>query len=133
MNRRGASVFLLTAAVMLVIAGSTPVSERAGAQGLFFGAQRFPAIDVDSNDNLYLMMPTATARASEDRPHRQIFCTMSRDAGVNWENLPETGNRTSSPGEAFGASLAVSKNGKARVYVTCHDNSTGTTQAYLIS
>src|SRR5436190_8717440 len=132
MNRRSASVLLLTAAVMLVIAGSTPVSEGARAQGVFFGAQRFPAIDVDSNDNLYLMMSTATAPASEHRPHSQIFFTMSRDSGVNWDNLPETRNLTNSPGEAFGPSLAVNKNGKARVYVTYHDNSTGTTQAYLI-
>ncbi len=131
MNRRSASVLLLTAAVMLVIAGSTPVLERARAQGLFFGAQRFPAIDVDSNDNLYLMMSTATAPASEHRPHSQIFFTMSRDSGVNWDNLPQTRNLSNSPGEAFGPSLAVNKHGKARVYVTYHDNSTGTTQAPL--
>jgi hypothetical protein len=133
MNRRSASVFLLTASVILVIGGSTPVLERARAQGLFFGAQRFPAIDVDSNDNLYLMMSTATAPASEHRPHSQIFFTMSRDSGVNWDNLPQTRNLTNSPGEAFGPSLAVNNNGKVRVYVTYHDNSTGTTQAYLIS
>jgi hypothetical protein len=133
MNRRSASVFLLTAAVMLVIAGSTPVLERARAQGVFFGAQRFPAIDVDSDDNLYLMMSTATAPASAHTPHSQIFFTMSRDSGVNWDNLPQTRNLSNSPGEAYGPSLAVNRNGKLRVYVSYHDNSTGTTQAYLIS
>jgi len=126
-------VFLLFAAMMLVLAGPTPVFERARAQGLFFGAQRFPAIDVDSNDNLYLMMSVATAPASEHRPHSQIFFTMSRDFGITWDNLPHTRNLSKSPGEAFGPSLAVNRNGKLRLYVSYHDNSTGTTQAYLIS
>ena len=133
MNRRSASLVFFIAALMLVLAGSTPVLDRARAQGVFFGAQRFPAIDVDANDNLYLMMSVATAPASEHRPHSQIFFAMSRDFGVNWDNLPQTRNISKSPGEAFGPSLAVNKIGKARVYVTYHDNSTGTTQAYLIS
>lgn len=133
MNKRTASVFLLFAAVMLVLAGPTPVFERARAQGVFFGAQRFPAIDVDANDNLYLMMSVATAPASERRPHSQIFFTMSRDFGVTWDNMPRTRNLSNSPGEAFGPSLAVSRNVKLRVYVSYHDNSNGTTQAYLIS
>ncbi len=126
-------MFLLFAAVMLVLAGPTPVFERARAQGLFFGAQRFSVIDVDANDNLYLMMSVATAPASEHRPHSQIFFTMSRDSGITWDNLPQTRNLSNSPGEAFGPSLAVNRNGKLRVYVSYHDNSTGTTQAYLIS
>jgi hypothetical protein len=133
MNKRTASVFLLFAAVMPVLAGRTPVFERARAQGLFFGAQRFSVIDVDANDNLYLMMSVATAPASEHRPHSQIFFTMSRDFGTTWDNLPQTRNLSNSPGEAFGPSLAVNRNGKLRVYVSYHDNSTGTTQAYLIS
>ena len=123
----------MCAAVVLVLAGPTPVFQRARAQGLFFGAQRFPAIDVDSNDNLYLMMSVATAPASEHRPHSQIFFTMSRDSGATWDNLPQTRNLSKSPGEAFGPSLAVNRNGKLRVYVSYHDNSNGTTQAYLIS
>jgi hypothetical protein len=57
---------------------------------------------------------------------------MSRDGGSSWDNLPETRNLSNSPGEAFGPSVAVNRNGKTRVYVTYHDNSTGTTQAYLI-
>jgi len=126
-------MFLLFVAVMLALAGSTPVFERARAQGLFYGAQRFPAIDVDANDNLYLMMSVATAPASEHRPHSQIFFTMSRDFGITWDNLPQTRNLSKSPGEAFGPSLAVNRNGKLRVYVSYHDNSNGTTQAYLIS
>lgn len=124
-------MFLVAAAAMLATAGSSPLSSRARAQG-FFGAQRFPAIDVDSADNLYLMMSVATAPASEHRPHSQIFFTMSRNGGADWDNLPQTRNLSKSPGEAFGPSLAVNKNGTARVYVAYHDNSTGTTQAYLI-
>lgn len=126
-------MFLVFAAVLLIVAGPAPVFERARAQGLFFGAQRFPAIDVDANDNLYLMMSVATAPASEHRPHSQIFFTMSSDFGVTWDNLPQTRNLTNSPGEAFGPSLAVHRNGKLRLYVSYHDNSNGTTQAYLIS
>jgi hypothetical protein len=132
MNRRSFSVFLLAAAVMLAIAGSSPLSSRARAQGTFFGAQRFPAIDVDGSDNLYLMMSVATAPASEHRPHSQIFFTMSRNGGADWDNLPQTRNLSNSPGEAFGPSLAVSRTGKLLIYVTYHDTSTGTTQAYLI-
>ncbi|MEK6285190.1 MAG: sialidase family protein [Acidobacteriota bacterium] len=131
MNRKSVSVILLAAAVMLVIAGSSPMSRRARAQ-TFFGAQRFPAIDVDSGDNLYLMMSVATAPASEHRPHSQIFFTMSRDYGAAWDNLPATRNLSNSPGEAFGPSLAINKTGKVKIYVAYHDNSTGTTQAYLI-
>src|SRR5216684_5416998 len=110
MNRTITVLLLVAAMTMFAAAGSSPVLRNARAQGQFFGAQRFPAIDVDSNDNLYLMMSTATAPASEHRPHSQIFFTMSRDSGVNWDNLPETRNLTNSPGEAFGPSLAVNKN-----------------------
>lgn len=131
MNRRIISVFLLAAAAMLVLVGSYPLSSRARAQG-FFGAQRFPAIDVDRADNLYLMMSVATAPASEHRPHSQIFFTMSRNGGADWDNLPQTRNLSKSPGEAFGPSLALSKDIPARIYVAYHDNSTGTTQAYLL-
>ena len=127
-------MFLLFASLMVGLAGPGAVIERAGAQGgIFFGAQRFPAIDVDANDTLYLMMSVATAPASEHRPHSQIFFTMSKDFGANWDNWPQTRNITKSPGEAFGPSVAATKNGKARVYVSYHDNSRGTTQAYIIS
>ncbi|HKE58971.1 MAG TPA: sialidase family protein [Pyrinomonadaceae bacterium] len=132
MNRR--SVFLLVVIAALILAGVGPSSiiKRTRAQG-FFGAQRWPAIDVDNNDNLYLMMSVATAPASEHRPHSQIFFAMSTDSGVNWDNAPQTRNLTKSPGEAFGPSLAVNRHGKVRVYVTYTDNSSGTTQAFLIS
>jgi len=122
----------MAAVATLGIAGSAPLSRRAHAQGVFFGAQRFPAIDVDSGDHLYLMMSVATAPASAHTPHSQIFFTMSRNGGADWDNLPETRNLSNSPGEAFGPSLAVNKTGKARIYVSYHDNSNGTTQAYLI-
>jgi hypothetical protein len=134
MKRRSIRVALVTAmaAAMLFAPAGSPLSERATAQGTFFGAQRFPAIDVDANDNLYLMTSTATAPASAHTPHSQIYFTMSRDYGATWDNLPHTRNLSNSPGEAFGPSLAVYKNGKLRIYVSYHDNSTGTTQAYLI-
>ncbi len=132
MNKRTIYVFLLSALV-LGLAGPTKMVERANAQGVFFGAQRFPAIDVDGNDNLYLMMSVATAPASEHRPHSQIFFTMSKDFGITWDNLPKTRNLSKSPGEAFGPSLAVNKNGKVRIYVSYHDNSSGVNQAHLIS
>ena len=134
MSKRAWFVFLLFVSLMAGLAGPGAVIKRAGAQGgIFFGAQRFPAIDVDANDSLYLMMSVATAPASEHRPHSQIFFTMSKDFGANWDNWPQTRNLSKSPGEAFGPSLAVTKNGKARVYVSYHDNSRGTTQAYIIS
>ena len=56
-------MFLAAAVALLVLAGSLPLSSRARAQ-TFFGAQRFPAIEVDTADNLYLMMSVATAPAS---------------------------------------------------------------------
>lgn len=131
MNRRIVLVFLAAAVAMLVVAGSIPLSSKTRAQ-TFFGAQRFPALDVDFNDNLYLMMSVATAPASEHRPHSQIFFTMSRNGGDDWDNLPETRNLSNSPGEAFGPSVAVSKSAPLRIYVSYHDNSNGTTQAYLL-
>jgi hypothetical protein len=131
MNRRIVLVFLVAAVAMLVVAGSIPLSSKTRAQ-TFFGAQRFPAIDVDANDNLYLMMSVATAPASEHRPHSQIFFTMSRNGGDDWDNLPATRNLSNSPGEAFGPSVAVSKSGALRIYVSYHDNSNGITQAYLL-
>src|SRR5258706_14080775 len=100
------------AAVMILTVGISPLSKRAVAQATFFGAQRFPAIDVDSNDNLYLMSSTATAPASAHTPHSQIYFTMSRDHGASWDNLPHTRNLSNSPGEAFGPSLAVNKAGQ---------------------
>src|SRR5262245_42357662 len=131
MIRRSGSVFLLALAMILATAGSPQLPNKARA-ATFFGAQRFPAIDVDSSDKLYLMMSTATAPASEHRPHSQIFFTMSRDGGNSWDNFPETRNLSNSRGEAFGPSLAVNKNSTTRAYVTYHDDSNGPTQAYLI-
>src|SRR4030095_10906158 len=133
MNRRRIFLLIVIAALVLAGVGPSPVLKKAHAQFGFFGAQRWPAIDVDANDNLYLMMSVATAPASEHRPHSQIFFTMSRNGGTDWDNEPQTRNLSKSPGEAFGPSLAVSKNIPARLYVTYHDNSSGTTQAFLLS
>src|ERR1044071_673196 len=120
MKKRSISALLVVASTMLLIPALSPLAERTSAQGMFFGATRFPAIGVDASDNLYLMMSVATAPASEHRPHSQIFFTMSRDRGTTWDNLPLTRNLSNSPGEAFGPSLAIYKNGVARVYVTYH-------------
>jgi len=133
MRRRSIVVIVVAAAVMIAVAGPFPTARQARAQvGIQFGAQRFPAIDVDRNDILYLMMSVATAPASEHRPHSQIFFVSSEDGGTTWNNLPHTRNLSNSRGEAFGPSLAVNKVGKARVYVTYGDNSSGVTEAFII-
>lgn len=130
MKKRSALVFVPVALFMLMAASLSPWPRQARAQfATQFGATRFPAIDTDKGDNLYLMMSVATAA---DRPHSQIFFAMSQDSGVSWNNFPETRNLSKSKGEAFGPSLAINKNGTTRVYVAYHDDSNGITQAYLI-
>ncbi len=130
MKYKHALVLVPISLFALVAAGLSPWPQRAEAQFAGrFGATRFPAIDVDENDSLYLMMSVATA---SDRPHSQIFFTMSRDSGTNWNNFPATKNLSKSKGEAFGPSVAVTKQGVIRVYVAYHDDSNGTTQSYLI-
>lgn len=119
----------------LVFALAIPCAEfsTVDAQGpTVFGAQRFPAIGVDRTNKVYLMMSTATKPAGAGTPGSQIFFTMSKNGGTSWDNLPITRNLSRSRGEAFGPSIAISKAGKTRVYVTYHDDSNGTTQAYLI-
>jgi hypothetical protein len=121
-------------AILLVLASGGIAPRPVSAQfPMFFGATRFPAIEVDGSDRLYLAMSVATAPASEHRPHSQIFFTASKDGGRNWDNLPQTRNLTNSPGEAFGPSLVVSKQGPLHLYIAYHDNSTGTYEAYLLS
>lgn len=130
MKKIHALVFVPVTLFLIMAAGWSPWPRRAEAQfATQFGATRFPAIDVDKSDNLYLMMSVATA---SDRPHSQIFFTMSRDSGTTWDNFPATKNLSKSKGEAFGPSVAVTKLGVVRVYVVYHDDSNGITQAYLI-
>src|SRR5918911_113612 len=113
MNKRTAFILLFVLSLALAPASFSPLARRAEAQGqLAFGAQRFPAIVIDQNDNLYLTMSTATAPASERRPHSQIFFTVSRDYGLSWDNVPTMRNLSKSPGEAFGPSIAVNRQGK---------------------
>src|SRR5436853_580653 len=132
MNRKAA--FVMFFAILFVLASSGLAPRPVSAQfPMFFGATRFPAIEVDGSDRLYLAMSVATAPASEHRPHSQIFFTTSKDGGHTWDNLPQTRNLTNSPGEAFGPSLVVSKEGPLRLYIAYHDNSTGTYEAYLLS
>jgi BNR repeat protein len=123
------------AAIILLLA-VTFAFESLSAKAQFpghFGATRAPALDVDKSDSLFLMMSVATKPAGENTPGSQIFFTVSRDGGASWDNLPLTRNLSKSPGEAFGPALAVFKKGKSRAYTVYHDNSNGTTQAYLIS
>jgi len=97
-----------------------------------FGATRAPAIDVDKSDKIYITMSVATKPAGAGTPGSQIFFTMSNDGGRTFNNLPLTRNLSKSRGEAFGPSMAINRNGKTRVYVVYHDNSTDTTQAYMV-
>ncbi|HJQ24434.1 MAG TPA: sialidase family protein [Blastocatellia bacterium] len=131
MNRKAAVVIFFAILFVLASAGLAPRPTSAQAP-MFFGATRFPAIQVDGNDNLYLAMSVATAPASEHRPHSQIFFTQSKDGGTSWDNLPQTRNLSSSRGEAFGPSLVVSKDGPLKVYIAYHDDSTGINEAYLL-
>ena len=131
MNRKVAIVIFFTILLVLVSSGLAPRPVSAQLP-MFFGSTRFPSLQVDGNDRLYLAMSVATAPASEHRPHSQIFFTTSKDGGRNWDNLPQTRNLTNSPGEAFGPSLVASKDGPLRVYIAYHDNSTGQTEAYLL-
>jgi hypothetical protein len=120
-------------AILFVLASTGLAPRPVSAQfPSFFGSTRFPAIEVDGSDRLYLAMSVATAPASEHRPHSQIFFTTSKDGGQSWDNLPQTRNLTNSRGEAFGPSLVVSKEGPLRLYIAYHDNSTGTYEAYLL-
>ncbi len=96
------------------------------------GAQRAPSIDIDRNDNLYLMMSAATKMASAGTPGSQIFFTQSENYGASWDNVPFTRNLSNSNGEAFGPALFVTKVGKPKIYVTYHDSAPGPTQAFLI-
>src|ERR1044071_5413867 len=125
--------FVLLVASVFVLAALNPFPRRVQAQvPTLFGSTRFPALDIDKDDHLYLMMSVATAPASEHRPHSQIFFTLSKDGGAHWDNFPETRNLSKSKGEAFGPSLVVTKTGTLRSYVVYHDDSTGTNEAYLL-
>jgi len=130
MKKRSALVMVPAAVFALMAVSLSPWPRHAQAQfPTQFGATRFPAIEIDKSDHLYLMMSVATA---SDRPHSQIFFTMSRDSGQTWDNFPETKNLSKSKGEAFGPSVAVNKKGTTRVYVVYHDDSRGINQAYLV-
>lgn len=131
MNRKVTYVIFFAILFALAAGGLAPRPVRAQLPQ-FFGSTRFPAIQVDRNDNLYMAMSVATAPASEHRPHSQIFFTQSKNGGQSWDNLPQTRNLTNSPGEAFGPSLVVSQEGTLRLYIAYHDNSTGTYQPYLL-
>lgn len=126
MKRRVLLVSLLAAGLIC----ASPQTENVPAQIIgAFGATRAPSIAVNQKDHLYLAMSVATSVTGG--PHSQIFFAVSVDGGVNWDNLPRTRNLSSSPGEAFGPSLAITKVGGIRAYLTYHDNSNGITQAYL--
>ena len=131
MKKRNALILLAAFIFALTAVNISP--RRAQAQlGGQFGAQRFPAIDVDKNDKIYLATSTATGTAAEMRPHSQIFFASSGDGGTNWSNFPQTKNLTKSKGEAFGPSLVVTKKGTPRAYIAYHDDSPGVTEAFLL-
>jgi hypothetical protein len=138
MNKRVALLSILAAVFMMSASGLTPYRQslwlaRVEAQAqIGFGGTRAPAIDVDKSDNIYVMMSTATNPPSARTPGSEIFFTRSTDGGNNWDNFPITRRLTRAEGEAFGPSLGVTKRGKTRVYTVYHDNSDGTTQAYMI-
>src|SRR6185503_6285408 len=128
MKKRTALILLAALIFALTTVSISP--RRAQAQfPTQFGAQRFPAIDVDKNDKLYLATSTATGT---DRPHSQIFFASSGDGGKSWSNFPQTKNLTKSQGEAFGPSLVVTKQGTPRAYIVYHDDSPGVTEAFLL-
>jgi hypothetical protein len=133
MNKRIALTFFVIAVCAMATSstGPFPASRRVEAQASF-GAQRTPTIEVDKSNNLYLFTSTATKPAGAGTPGSQIFFTMSRNGGANWDNFPLTRNISKSPGEAFGPSAAILKTGKTRVFVAYHDNQDGPTQAYFI-
>lgn len=127
------NTFVLLAAFIFALTAVSLSPHRAHAQfPTQFGAQRFPAIDVDKNDKLYLAISTATAPAGEGRPHSQIFFTSSGDGGANWSNFPRTKNLTTSKGEAFGPSVAVTKKGTPRAYIVYHDDTPGVTESFIL-
>lgn len=132
MKKRNAFVLLAAFIFALTVVSISPHRARAQQFPSQFGAQRFPAIDVDKNDKLYLATSTATGNGADQRPHSQIFFTSSGDGGANWSNFPETKNLTKSPGEAFGPSLAVTKKGTPRAYIVYHDDNPGVNEAFLL-
>ena len=131
MNKKSVFVLLIASVFVLATVSLSPRRAQAQVPG-FFGSTRFPAIDVDKDDHLYLMMSVATAPVSEHRPHSQIFFTLSKNGGATWDNSPETRNLSHSKGEAFGPSVVVTKAGTLRSYVVYQDESSGLNEAYLL-
>jgi len=133
MNKRVTLAFIAFALFAMAsrTTGPLPAVSRVQAQAAF-GAQRAPIITVDKSDKLYLFSSTATLPAGAGRPGSQIFLTVSKNGGTSWDNFPLTRNLSKSPGEAFGPSASINKNGKTRVYVTYHDNRDGPTQVFFL-
>jgi hypothetical protein len=134
MHRRLIIIFAIFLALMVsqALPCANILTSAAQAQILGTGAQRAPSIEIDRNDNLYLMMSAATKFASAGTPGSQVFFTQSSDYGASWDNFPLTRKLTNSKGEAFGPSLAITKTGKPKIFVAYHDNVSGQTQAYLL-
>lgn len=129
-------IIILAIFLALAVSQTMPCADifvpAAEAQIIGAGAQRAPSIDIDRNDNLYLMMSGATKPASAGTPGSQVFFTQSANYGASWDNFPLTRNLTNSRGEAFGPALFVTKFGKPKIYAAYHDNVGGPTQAYLL-
>jgi hypothetical protein len=129
MNRKSSSLLLAAFSFLLMLASARRVEAQLPGH---FGATRAPAIDVDKSDNIYLTMSVATKPAGAGTPGSQTFFTISKDGGQTWNNLPLTRNLSKSRGEAFGPAIALTRSGTTRAYIVYHDNSNGTTQAYLV-
>jgi hypothetical protein len=134
MHKRFVIIFAIFLALLVfhAIPCAEIVMPVTQAQVIGAGAQRAPSIDIDRNDNLYLMMSGATKPASAGTPGSQVFFTQSSNYGASWDNFPKTRNLSNSNGEAFGPALFVTKVGKPKIYATYHDNVSGPTQAYLL-
>jgi hypothetical protein len=128
-------VLILGAMVLVGMGGRTGVIPRATAQGTTgFGAEREPSIDVDGNDNLYLLVAGATKPSSAMTPGSQIFFMISTDGGNSWNNQPTTRNLSNSPINGIGAidpCIQVTKTGTTRAYVAYDDDYTGLRRAYF--
>lgn len=119
-------IFMIALAAVFAFAawsGAVRVPRAKAQIPAQIGAQRWPSIDVDKKNKLYLMMSVATGQPPS--PHSQIFFTTSKDGGTTWDNLPQTRNLSKSPREDFGPSLAVTKQGKPRAYTVFQNNNGG--------
>ena len=83
------------------------------------GESKYPAIAIDSNDNLYVVLDDRTPG------NQEIFFKKSTDGGVNW---PEAERLTWSSGNSFFSKIVVDSSD--RIHVVWNDNSPGNSEIY---